>query len=88
MIQTEMDRNKTDRNKYKLDWYILAVLYPTYENVKKGLRSISYDPNGVSEDDMEDFMYKMRLPYAKYTFMSMLLAGDYSFLDSQDGRKP
>jgi hypothetical protein len=42
----------------------------------------------VSEDEVEeDFMERMRLPGAKYTFMSMLLAGDYSFSDSQDERK-
>jgi hypothetical protein len=62
----------------------MAALYPTYENVKQGLRSISYDPDSVSEDDIEDFMDRMSLPGAKYAFMSMLLAGDYSFLKPSD----
>jgi hypothetical protein len=79
-----VDRNKIDRNKHKLDWYIMAILYPTYENVKKGLRSVRYDPDSLSDDDIEDFMDRMRLPGAKYAFMSMLLAGDYSFLNPSD----
>ncbi len=62
----------------------MAALYPTYENVKKGLRSISYEPDSVSEDDTEDFMDRMRLPGAKYAFVSMLLAGDYSFSNQFD----
>ena len=65
----------------------MAVLYPTYENVKRALRDITHDPNSVSEDAIYDFMYRMRLPYTKYTSMSKLLAGDYSFLDSHDERK-
>ena len=59
----------------------MAALYPTFENVKKGLKSISYDPDSVSGDDIEDFMDRMRTPGAKYGFMSMLLAGDYKVLD-------
>ena len=62
----------------------MAALYLTYEIVKKGLRSISYEPDSVSEDDIEDFMDRTRLPGAKYAFMSMLLAGDYSFLNPSD----
>lgn len=72
------------KNLDKLAQYIMAALYPTYENVKKGLRSIRYDLDSVSEDDIEDFMDRMRLPGAKYAFMSMLLAGDYSFLNQAD----
>lgn len=40
-----------DKNIDKLAQYIMAALYPTYENVKKGLRSISSEPDSVSEDD-------------------------------------
>ncbi|MDQ4012339.1 MAG: hypothetical protein M3146_01270 [Thermoproteota archaeon] len=72
------------KNLDKLAQYIMAALYPTYENVKKGLRSISYEPDSVSEDDTEDFMDRMRLPGAKYAFVSMLLAGDYSFSNQFD----
>ena len=73
-----------DKNLDKLAQYIMAALYPTYEIVKKGLRSISYEADSVSEDDIEDFMERMRLPSAKYAFMSILLAGDYSFLNPSD----
>ena len=77
-----------DKNQSRLlGQYIMAVLYPTYENVKRALREMSHDPDGVSEDAINDFMYRMRLPNAKYAFMSKLLAGDYSFLDSHDERK-
>jgi hypothetical protein len=66
----------------------LYALFPdptaTYENANKGLRSISYEPDSVSEDDIEDFMDRTRLPGAKYAFMSMLLVGDYSFLNPSD----
>ena len=64
----------------------MAALYPTYENVKRALRDMDHDPNSVSEDAINDFTYRMRLPNAKYIFMSKLLAGDYSFLDSHDER--
>jgi hypothetical protein len=59
----------------------MAALYPIYENVKRALRSLSYDPDSVSEDNVHDFINRMRLPMAKYEFMSKLLAGDYSFLN-------
>ena len=48
---------------------------------------MSHDPDSVSEDAINDFMYRMRLPHTKYAFMSKLFAGDYSFLDSQDKSK-
>jgi 2-hydroxy-6-oxonona-2,4-dienedioate hydrolase len=70
-----------------LPQYVMAVLYPTYENVKRALRDIARDPESVSEDAIYDFIRRMRLPNAKYAAMSMLLAGDYSFSDSQDERK-
>jgi 2-hydroxy-6-oxonona-2,4-dienedioate hydrolase len=42
-----------------LDQYIMAALYPTREN--------------VTEDTIRDFVNRMRLPNAKYAFMSTLL---------------
>ncbi len=77
-----------DKNQSRLlGQYIMAVLYSTYENVKRALIDMSHDPDSVSEDAINDFMYRMRLPHTKYAFMSKLFAGDYSFLDSQDKRK-
>lgn len=77
-----------DKNQsHLLAQYVMAVLYPTYENVKRALRDMNHDPDSVSEDAINDFMYRIRLPNAKYAFMSKLLAGDYSSLDSHDERK-
>jgi hypothetical protein len=70
---------KGDRNKTKLDQYIRAVLYPTYENVKKALKSIIQDPSTIPDDNIEDYMN--RITNTKYGFMSMLLAGDYPVSD-------
>jgi hypothetical protein len=58
----------------------MAVLF-TYENVKKALRSITQDPSTISDDNIEDYLNRIKLPNTKYGFMSMLLAGDHSVLD-------
>ena len=47
-------------------------------------QEIHYWKRNVSEDDIKDFMDRMRLPDAKYAFTSMILAGDYSFLNPSD----
>lgn len=57
-----------------LDQYIMAALYPTYENTNRAFRDMAYEPSVVSEDTIRDFMNRMRLPNAKYAFMSTLLA--------------
>jgi 2-hydroxy-6-oxonona-2,4-dienedioate hydrolase len=57
-----------------LDQYIMAALYPTYENTKRAFRDMAHEPNTVPEDTIRDFMNRMRLPNAKYAFMSTLLA--------------
>ena len=56
-----------------LDEYILAALYPTYENVERAFKHMTYDQTTVTEDMLRDFMNRMILPNAKYTFMSTLL---------------
>jgi 2-hydroxy-6-oxonona-2,4-dienedioate hydrolase len=56
-----------------LDQYILAALYPTFENAKIAFNSMAYDPSTVSESTVRDFVNRMRLPNAKYAFMSTLL---------------
>jgi 2-hydroxy-6-oxonona-2,4-dienedioate hydrolase len=55
-----------------LDQYIIAALYPTRENVLNAFVDMAYDPAHVTEDMVTDFMNRMRLPNAKYTFMSTL----------------
>jgi pimeloyl-ACP methyl ester carboxylesterase len=56
-----------------LDQYIMAALYPTRENARKAFMDMAYDPGVVTEDTVRDFVNRMRLPNAKYAFMSTLL---------------
>jgi hypothetical protein len=72
---------KGDGNKNKRDQYIRAVLYPTYENIIKALKSIVQDPSTIPDDNIEDYINRMKLPNTKYGFMSMLLAGDHPVSD-------
>jgi pimeloyl-ACP methyl ester carboxylesterase len=61
-----------------LDGYIMAALYPTYENAKKAFKEMAYDPEVVTEETILDFVNRMRLPNAKYAFMSTLLGMRYA----------
>ena len=56
-----------------LDEYILAALYPTNENARRAFFDMAYDPQTVTEDTIKDFVNRMKLPNAKYAFMSTLL---------------
>jgi pimeloyl-ACP methyl ester carboxylesterase len=58
---------------HHLDQYIMAALYPTYENALRAFTDMAYDPSVVTEDTIKDFVNRMRLPNAKYAFMSTLL---------------
>lgn len=61
-----------------LDGYIMAALYPTYENALAAFRSMAYDPATVDEETVTDFVNRMRLQNAKYAFMSTLLGIRYA----------
>lgn len=61
-----------------LDGYIMAALYPTYENALKAFRDMAFDPSAVSEETVLDFVNRMRLPNSKYAFMSTLLGIKYA----------
>jgi 2-hydroxy-6-oxonona-2,4-dienedioate hydrolase len=61
-----------------LDGYIMAALYPSYENALKAFRDMAYDPDVVNADTVVDFVNRMRLPNAKYAFMSTLLGMRYA----------
>lgn len=61
-----------------LDGYIMAALYPTYENALKAFREMAHNPDTVSEETVLDFVNRMRLPNAKYAFMSTLLGIKYA----------
>jgi 2-hydroxy-6-oxonona-2,4-dienedioate hydrolase len=56
-----------------LDQYIMAALYPTYENALRAFMDMAFDPSVVTEKTVRDFVNRMRLPNAKYAFMSTLL---------------
>ena len=58
---------------HALDQYIMAALYPTRENALRAFVDMAYDPSVVTEDMVRDFVNRMRLPNAKYAFMSTLL---------------
>ena len=61
-----------------LDGYIMAALYPTYENATRAFKEMAFDPGIVNEDMVMDFVNRMRLPNAKYAFMSTLLGMRYA----------
>jgi pimeloyl-ACP methyl ester carboxylesterase len=61
-----------------LDSYIMAALYPTYDNALKVFRDMAFDAEIVDEGTVMDFVNRMRLPNAKYAFMSTLLGMRYA----------
>ncbi len=60
------------------DQYVLAALYPTYENALKAFVNTAFDPRFVTEKSVMDFIKRMMLLNAKYAFMSVLLGIRYS----------
>lgn len=56
-----------------LDEYIMAALYPTFGNVAKAFSHMTFNSEYVPESTIRDFINRMRLPNAKYAFMSTLL---------------
>jgi pimeloyl-ACP methyl ester carboxylesterase len=57
-----------------LEEYILAALYPTHDNVWRAFNNMAFDPRTVTEQTILEFIDRMRLPNAKYAFMSTMLA--------------
>jgi 2-hydroxy-6-oxonona-2,4-dienedioate hydrolase len=57
-----------------LEEYILASLYPTHDNVWRAFNNMAFDPRTVTEQTIEEFINRMKLPNAKYAFMSTMLA--------------
>ncbi|HEX5921341.1 MAG TPA: alpha/beta hydrolase [Nitrososphaeraceae archaeon] len=56
-----------------LEEYILAALYPTHDNVWRAFINMAFDPRTVTEQTIEDFIDRMKLPNAKYAFMSTMM---------------
>ena len=57
-----------------LEEYILASLYPTHDNVWRAFINMAFDPRTVTEQTIQEFVDRMKLPNAKYAFMSTMLA--------------
>jgi 2-hydroxy-6-oxonona-2,4-dienedioate hydrolase len=57
-----------------LEEYILASLYPTHDNVWRAFNNMAFDPRTVTEETILEFIDRMKLPNAKYAFMSTMLA--------------
>jgi 2-hydroxy-6-oxonona-2,4-dienedioate hydrolase len=72
LVSPEGMRGKTDR-------YIIAALYPEVtENVYEAFREMVYDANTLNQEIVIDFVNWMKLPNAKYRFMSTVLATRYA----------
>lgn len=56
-----------------LEEYILAALYPTHDNAWRAFINMAFDPRTVKEQTIEDFIDRMKLPNAKYAFMSTMI---------------
>ena len=56
-----------------LDSYFTAALYPWYDLVYKAFTEMAYKSAIVSEETVLDFMNRMRLTNAKYSFYSTLI---------------
>jgi len=56
-----------------LNYYIAAALYPTFDNAKKAFAQMAGSPNAVDIVYARDFVNRMQLPNAKYTFMSSIM---------------
>ncbi|TVP39790.1 putative alpha/beta hydrolase [Candidatus Nitrosocosmicus arcticus] len=60
---------------YGLSQYIFSGLYPTFENIRSSFQMMANnDEYVVDEITVKDYMNRMRLPNAKYSLISTLLA--------------
>jgi hypothetical protein len=53
---------------HHLDQYIMAALYPTYQNAHKSFREMVYDSSVITEDIIRDFLNR-----GDFKMQSMLL---------------
>ncbi len=59
---------------FALSHYVFSALYPTYENTERSFKMMSSQDYQVKDSIIKDFNNRMRLPNAKYSLMSTLLA--------------
>jgi pimeloyl-ACP methyl ester carboxylesterase len=63
------------RSTFVLSQYIFSALYPTIDNAKRAFQMMSNSNHHIVNDYViKDFVNRMRLPNAKYAFISTLLA--------------
>lgn len=55
-----------------LNHYIAAAMYPTFDNAKKAFQEMSGSED-IDEEYTRDFVNRMKLPNAKYAFMSAII---------------
>ncbi len=56
-----------------LDAYIMAALYPDQNTAKNAFAMMTGNNKDVNQNIVDDFVQRMRLPNAKFAFMSTLL---------------
>ena len=56
-----------------LDAYIMAALYPDVSSAKNAFTMMTGNNKQVSEEIVEDFVQRMKMPNAKFAFMSTIL---------------
>ena len=56
-----------------LNDYILAAMYPTFDNALKAFEGMSNDKDSIDINYVKDFVNRMRLPNAKYAFLAALM---------------
>lgn len=56
-----------------LDAYVMAALYPDTETAKNAFTMMTGNNKDVNQNIIDDFVQRMRLPNAKFAFMSTLL---------------
>jgi pimeloyl-ACP methyl ester carboxylesterase len=61
-----------------LDRYIMAALYPDYQRVYEAASEMVYDSNAIDKEALLDFITRMKLPNAKYAFISTLMGMRYA----------
>ncbi len=63
-----------DRPTLVLRQYIFSSLYPTYENTEVAFKTMAAKNYKVKNSTIKDFVNRMRLPNAKHSLISTLLA--------------
>jgi 2-hydroxy-6-oxonona-2,4-dienedioate hydrolase len=63
-----------DKPSLVLRQYIFSSLYPTYENTERAFKTMAAKNHRIKDSTIKDFVNRMRLPNAKHSLISTLLA--------------